>query len=328
MPEASSAKYQANIRMDLRSISSLLQGRLQHLINLVAYCHSGLDEKHPNEFQLPGIGVDMRLSSDPEVWSPETTRSSLLAWITRSAVRDAIEEFSHYLEKVREACGIWTLVAESGAGAISGEDWNRKLISEHRRFHGIGLPAKLEFLTNTYNLSLSEEKYRLVMSINHARNCLVHRDGFVGPRDLPLTSDQLSAALQSRRDQHPTERWSTAQMIEAINDAGLEASLTVSWLRLEVFVQKHSGEEEILRVERVAVDPGESVGVRFVESRKEFELGRAVLFDPRQFVDIAFTLVAAAQELRANLEVLGRSLGIPFEEATDSEPAVPEDSHE
>jgi len=62
---------------------------------------------------------------------------------------------------------------------FTGEEWKQRVVGKGKCFHRRGLPYKLRFLSEEHGLSVSRELQEQVLSLNRARNCLVHRAGVV-----------------------------------------------------------------------------------------------------------------------------------------------------
>jgi hypothetical protein len=310
MPTDDPPQYRIRITTDLPNLMNTLQAQLQHLVTLVTLAHRSTESLQNWDASLPNVGINIQLSSWPEASDPRTAKGSFLAWVNRSALRDSIEFFAEYLERVREIACFWHLTGLRPDGAMLGEEWNQRYVREARRFHALGLPARLEFLASTYGVGLIHDKLRYVSGINRMRNCFVHRNGIVSPRDIPIQSSTFAAALQRRRDRYPSEKWTHAQTMAALSDAGLETHFRVQWIRFTVYVEKADGQRRYWTGNELEVRKGDQIGAQVVEREKAVELQHRIVLSAEEFSELALTLVAAAQDLRDNLRLRGQRLGV------------------
>lgn len=141
---------------------------------------------------------------DTELWlrfSPAKThamegaalREGLNRWVARAAFGDAVESAHMALEGARLVLSIRNL-----AGKVPAEEFNNSIGREAERFHALPMQKKMEQLSKTYGLHLDQSWQDLILSLNALRNCVVHRFGKVGPKDV---GDQscLKASWESHR---------------------------------------------------------------------------------------------------------------------------------
>lgn len=94
-------------------------------------------------------------------------------WIVRNALREIIESFDLFLEKLHHSC----LLIGTAKGCIEDDQanqWGKKL-------HDGGVDEKLKLLRNRFGVSSIKEDY--FRSIKQARNCVTHRRSIVGAKD-------------------------------------------------------------------------------------------------------------------------------------------------
>jgi hypothetical protein len=68
-----------------------------------------------------------------------------------------------------------------GSATINGEDWNRIWTAEREAFDRKAFPDKIKWLREKCGATFQFEEH--VLTLNQARNCLVHRLGLVSQRD-------------------------------------------------------------------------------------------------------------------------------------------------
>lgn len=191
-------------------------------------------------------------------------------WILTAAFREAIEVVAVALEEARLVAAV---VACSNQATLTGAQMNDVMNSKARRFHRLGLPDKLDALAQL-DVRIDSNMCAELLSINVARNCLVHRLGRVRPPDL-------------NEDGH----------------------LVVRYRRLGIVVRGNLGEREFFGPAEIAA--GESVSMRIGAQERRFPLGSCVEIGAQEYSDICITLVVFAQELKRALFDLIQRVGIP-----------------
>lgn len=305
-------EMRATIHINMDSIPGRLQVRLQWFINMVAFGLQASSSFESPRLALPDARITMQLSGDADAWDLAQVRKAFANWMLACGLRELVEEFSGSLAQSREFLAAWAL----GSGQITGEDWNKRMVTEAQRFHKLGFPDKVEFLKDEYGVELPQDKHEDLLSINRARNCLVHRGGIVGLPDIPVTKDELSEVLQARRDREPTEKWSSQQVVSALREAGLQSALVLTWQRMELYTEK-DGKERVLDPRGDAdarrVEAGALVGLRVVKQTHAFEYGQVIRLSADDFCEIAYALLNTAFALRDAVEARGRAMGATFQ---------------
>ena len=301
-------EFRATLRVNMDGIPGRLQVCLQWYINMVTFGLQASDAFQTAQLVMPNTRLRIQLSSDNAAWDVAKVRKAFANWIVACGLRELMEEFTHSLEESRRILAAWSL----GSGEIRSQDWNDRMVDQAQRFHRLGFPDKIAFLADQYQVSLPPEKEKDLLSLNQARNCTVHRQSVVGLQDLPVTKAQLASALQKRRAHFPDEKWTNQQVVEALRDAGLQPSLEVTWLRMELFSEK-DGEQKILDpTKETRLEGGTKVGLRIVKAQRAFDFGSLVRFSSGEFCEIAYALLDAAFALRDAVEARGRAMGAHF----------------
>jgi hypothetical protein len=124
---------------------------------------------------MPGalfhLGPDLEFS--PEMLSP------FRSWIVSCAFRESVELILRHLDDIRNILAVCSLPADEGADSPT---WQNKVVDEGRQFHRRFLKRKVDHLKEAYAYTPSDD-LKLFVTIMHARNCLVHRDGIVFEED-------------------------------------------------------------------------------------------------------------------------------------------------
>jgi hypothetical protein len=152
---------------------------------------------------------------------------------------------------------------------LTGEDWNKEIVAEAPKYDHLRLPDKLSYLERRYGF-VRPELTAHILSLNAARNCLTHRAGVVGTKDV----------------KDPTEN-----------------GLTVRWRRLRGEIVEPSGARKPVTL-GAFVEAGSQIEVGFEEVSKSFLLGSRVEFTSTEFADICLTFsifaIAVEQAISAS----------------------------
>jgi hypothetical protein len=234
-------------------------------------------ESGATQVRLPGFfRVDLPESRKRDV---TLIREDFRTWILTAGFRDAIECMHTFLDEARMVCAVVELGAHSAVFTVA--DWNRCVVGRSKCFHKMGLPDKLTYLKEKHQVGVCPELEENILSLNRARNCLVHRVGVVSA-------------------QYDT------------NDSG---QLQVSWRRRHLLARGPEGERELAESEAI-VQAGESILLRSCAAKRAFEVGAKVLFNAREFSELCMTLFAFEQELATAIE--GRAKNLAFNGASAS----------
>lgn len=139
-------------------------------------------------------------------------------------------------------------------------------------FHRLGLPDKLDHFERKHHIALDKDLRRHVVSVNAARNCLVHRGGVVGPADL--------------------------------DDQG---ALNVEWRKLHTFLQDEDGEHELVLGQRIEKESW--LCARVIDGKKTFSLGERLSVSTQEFADITWGLFAFGNDLVQRISAFGETKG-------------------
>lgn len=267
-----------------------LQATLQRTMDSVAVgliCVEQVKEPPPLPFVLaegspslpalsiPGVAFQVGLAKGS---SFEDGRARFPAWVLGCGLRDCIEAVLLYLDEVRSVAAVFSV----GGGAMSSTDWGRTVDPRGpvgQRFHRLGLKDKMTYLADRYDASLRGDYAEEMLSINQARNCLVHRLGVVSPLD-------------------------------ASGDPPL---LHVAWRRNEFFLRDVATDEERPMPSLPFVTEAETeIFLRpDVRAEKTFALGGQVQFTAQEFSEVVYTCFRYGFDLRTKCLALARAKGVP-----------------
>lgn len=216
-------------------------------------------------------------------WSPEQRKDAWQSWVLKNAFRDVAELISGVLEEAHQVLSVLALLDKQRRGEVVRGSDHRKLREVADRFHRLSLADKLTRLSAQQDFNLSSEKVEEIISISVARNCLGHRAGIVGDRDI-TEGDKL----------------------------------VVKWLGLDMMIETDG--VEIPLVPPMYVEKGGTAILRTVRRIKEFSLGEIISFDGKDFSEIAWTVFAFSQAVATSLEQAAKARGITFQQGKADQP--------
>jgi hypothetical protein len=211
-------------------------------------------------------------------WSRKEENFAWRNWILKNGFRDIAELITVVLEEAHQVLTLYGLIDRQAAGETLHASELATRDKDISRFHRLSLSDKLDWLLAQPNFIIPDEKLDEIMSINAARNCLGHRAGIVGERD--KTQDDM---------------------------------LVVKWLGLDAAVEVEG--VEIPFEPPMYLEKGGTFITRLVRRTRDFHLGDRIIFDQREFSEIAWTIFAFAQAVASALESAGKTRGINFPQA-------------
>lgn len=225
------------------------------------------------EYQLTDL---MMLRVMPDNVDDQTLagfKTAFHQWIISNGLRELVETFATFLDQVHKVC----LFIARSKGKVS--DSERKAYG--REFEKKGLENKLNSLRRGFSVFTSREKY--FNSINKARNCITHRQGKVGPKDL--------------KDQD---------------------AFRLVWLGLEVYAETPSGEKHSLMPpfprEGIILEGGGKVKVSVIERVTEYKLGDTIAFSPNDLGEICLLFLMATDDISKSALEYVKNMGIEIQD--------------
>lgn len=194
-------------------------------------------------------------------------KKTFACWIVTCGLRELIETFALFLDSIHHAC---LLVAQATKHELdSGPDRLQK------DFHDIGgIERKLTLLGERFEIRPSRPD--CLHTIARARNCLAHRSGKVGTRDL--------------------------------NE---EDAFVARWLAYRLVVKTHIDEYVVDSKEMPFKAPeGASVKIRMAEQQARFQIRERIAFSAQQLLEICWFVSISADEIVAKAVEYAKSRGI------------------
>jgi len=258
------------ISINLAALQAFPLRKLQRLVDILEFVRAGGDslslDDYPKQFAFLAV-----YPSNNTRLSHADAKTAAEAWCAHHCLRDALEVLSLFLEEVQRCCATYKLGTKPTFTAAALEEAQARSVP----FHRLGLPRKIQELEREYGIRLTFAPH--VVSLNEARNCLVHRDGIVAPLD---TNDG--------------ER------------------LTVTWYQAQVELVSPDGKETRPLVEPTMVEEAWNVQLKTGPVSKSFALQAPVLFTYAELAAILFTCLGFVNEVSVAVQKYAKGLGIPF----------------
>jgi hypothetical protein len=186
----------------------------------------------------------------------EHLKENFEQWIVCCGLRELIETFSVFLNAVYKAC----LLASFNNKPLESDKFGKSLES----FDWKGVEKKLKILRSNFGIETTKEIY--FKSINQVRNCLTHRNGIVGQKDL-----------------------------------GGDDSLKLCWLSLDSIIKTPSGEVISLNPpfpkSGTFLKEGGELCIKVIEKIKEFSFGDVIKLNPNDLSEICLVFFIATEEI-------------------------------
>jgi hypothetical protein len=191
-------------------------------------------------------------------------------WIIGGGLREMVESFAIFLDELHEACWV---IAKSGSKVGRAD-----LVMTAKKFHWKKFPDKIDYLEKTYGVESNSSQS--LITVNQARNCLVHRRGIV-------------------------ER----------ADCAKDDSLLVKWRGIDLFIETPSGERiqlipSVTR-EEIYLEEGGRVKYRMTERIRSFTIGERVILSATDLAEICNFIAECANDLCRSAIKFAEGKGIP-----------------
>lgn len=244
------------ITINLDGLLGELRLSLQTTINLLAISLRATPPESMDDLRLPQEVVATVFAQGAN-WSHAEALEKHQTWAIANGLRDAVEGVSSFIESAHKVLSVWDLARANG-GRVAYSEYQKAM--DDTSFHRLGLPDKLTHLKTQHGIAIDATLERQVLSVNNARNCLVHRGGVVSQRDLNVTDSML-----------------------------------VEWRKLHLFLQDEDGEHDFV-IGRV-IEQDSMLCMRVEDRQKAFARGERVCFAIQEFADISWGLYTFGTEI-------------------------------
>jgi hypothetical protein len=265
------------VQVNLNGVFAELCHRLQRCIDMVSFGLRSTPQGSAEATTFPLSGAWFHVvTADAAMLQGEELRNAFGAWVLTCGLRDAVEVLNVFLERAGMAAAIYSLwqrfrIVGTRDARIPSEEWNTRVAREAARLHRLGLPDKLERLLR-YSPTLAPSLTNEVLTVNQARNCLVHRGGVVTDRD-----------------------------------ANGPDGLVVRWEKVSLELDAPSGRKPLQLPQYVA--EGGNLVMNFERTSKLFRFGETVSFTSQEFAEMCMTFVRFGTNLCHQLSDYGVATG-------------------
>ena len=261
-----------NVHIDLAALQANFFRRLQHQLDVTKILQVGctsVTAEQVAEYIEFGTFVPANGAQLPH----DQAKAEANHWLLRGFLRDAIESTGLFLDEGMQICELMLLVTRGDAKRI---EVNNLLSVVSVKNHRLHLPQKLDKLERMFGVSTRFNPH--ILSLNRARNCVVHRQATVSPMDvdengvLKLTFQRVNFVARGQQT-------GTKLLIDKPGIIVLEKSV---------------------------------LELHFVDSELIFSTGDRMELGARELYDTIITLWRFGITLTQAVEAYGKSVGISF----------------
>lgn len=266
--------HQLSVLIDLRGMTGRMQRLLRHAMNLVAIGLHARDGVTNDTLSIPDVTMHHQFDTSNQ-WNVEQAQEAWETWILKNGFRDVSEALAGVLEEAQSVLSYWQISLIQNDRKVIGEDWNEIVVHRGQQFHRKTLPQKLDFLKAKHDFELDPHLVKQALSINAARNCLVHRGGLVSDSD--------------------------------IDSSG---GLIVEWRCLALVAEIDGEMQEIIPPHYL--EAGTRLGISMRNRSRRFEVGDLFQVNTEEFTQICWTLFAFTLSCTQSLQKWAEARGFDF----------------
>jgi hypothetical protein len=258
-PDPQPQPVNVHVEVNLPASFAKLRVRLQRLVDLPSIGTIGVRKVTESEYQTSPFPESFQIAPDGRIPYPAVVEE-FIEWCLKNSFTEAIDCMSAFLEECRSLAA----VVRIGSNTTTVGEWNAEMNS----FHRMGFPDKIAHLREEFGIQSQFEEH--VVSLNRVRNCLVHRLGIVGAKDVSQ-----------------------------------DAKLVIKWHALRmIIIDSVTGEESSVAEQKVAKNESKLVA-RFGPVEKQLSIGDQIRLSPDELFYTMFTFYRFASEL---LQALGQQI--------------------
>lgn len=195
-------------------------------------------------------------------------------WIVRNALREIIESFDLFLEKLHHSC----LLIGTAKGCVEEDEANRW----GKKLHYGGVDDKLKLLRKRFGVTTEKEAY--FQAITQARNCVTHRRSVVGAKD---ADDNGELHL----------KWWRIGRMFIKRDSGREIEIAPPF--------PEGG---------IQLEEAGKVCIKFTNNERTFKVGDPIIFKPEDILEICELTKLATSELLKSFVTFAQDKGVELRE--------------
>lgn len=256
--------------IDLDDIARIAQVGINRAYTFMSIAVSYANSSGFSEFEWQGNLYIIVMPQEVTSERLEEYRYNFPNWAVLSALREANEYFDAFLDEIFLAA----LMIEQGSEQRFRNDLNVKLAEKDKRFEYNGTEGKLRDLQSRFGISAAYAAE--MISIRQARNCLTHRLGIVGPKDI-----------------------------------GDSTTLSIIWRTSQIFGYNPDGSEFIPEwTLPTRMPPNSPLMMRWIQQSRSFEMGEQIILSPQELQEICFTISLTVGQIIESFTAYGSSKGV------------------
>jgi hypothetical protein len=264
------AELQVQVRISLVEMRDQARARLQRIMDVLRFSRAASIVLSEEEFQSQLDFFSLAPAANLALGF-EDARKEADQWTRLHCLRDAIDVVGAFLEDAYRACRLYSLAKTEGATYAD----LQSVDGACRTFHSLGLPKKVAALKREFGVESDFDSH--IISLNDARNCLVHRLGIVTERETRTNSD-----------------------------------FWVRWMEIGVEATSPDGAEVVAVESPQRFAEGWSVALVVRPKERVYKLGERLDLSYRELLGAIFSHQNYVNNLTTSVENYARSLGIEF----------------
>jgi len=258
-----------DISINTASLQGSYLADIQNLLDVITFVYGAAEHVTEERYESHLGFMSFQPANDRRLTYGDA-RDRSKQWLLGSFLTDSVNATGNFLDECRRVCALYRLGAK---GKAAGQEFKDIFERDWKSFHRLGFPDKFTHLRNEFGVETLFEKHFL--SLNQARNCLVHRRGIVAQRD---TNE--------------------------------EGKLRITWRIMELVATPPDDGDEVIIEGQTQVDAGWTVSIRFRDRERSFNVGERVELAVPELYQSISTLHAFACNLVKSIEAYGASLGL------------------
>lgn len=279
--------------VDLDAIANIARVGINRAYIFMGFAVNSARDPNLQDFEVPDGSIYSLVFDDLNDDTRSKLKAEYASWAISNALRDMIEYFDVYLDKVY---GLLLEVEDWKARKDGTDAGLVKMRDRRRKFRFAGTSKKLDYMRSEFGIQVefSED----LETIKKARNCLTHRIGIVGEEDL--------------------------------NHGG---ALKATWRVTELYGFSLDGSEFIPPQNKfpMIMPSGSPVMMRQKQKSKRTGLGERVAFETTEVKEICFTLLHSINSTQAAVANYAEQQGVivnRHDRKANSHPPPPSSDHE
>lgn len=259
------------IAINVANLQARAFAKLQRSLDILRFARASARSAKAADYESSADFFNVEPAQNMKM-SFDAAREAAEEWFTLNVVRDAIDIIGDLLDESRFTLSLLRLTQHPNP---TGVEFNQAK-AERKVFHELGLPKKLDELSAKFGVTSDTAEHFL--SVNRARNCLVHRLGIVSAKDV-----------------------------------GGAETLVVTWLAPKIEVSTTEGEVSPITKETI-VPPGSRVSLQLGVVSRTFALGERIAFTYTELIQQQYSLMMFINSLVSSIEEFAKGVGFVFED--------------